>query len=67
MPSVVVDVKVKVGEKVTKGQAIVILESMKTETVLRTERAGRVVSVACKKGEMVSEGKELVEIADIEK
>ncbi|KAG8897362.1 hypothetical protein FRB99_008211 [Tulasnella sp. 403] len=66
MPSVVVDVKVNVGDVVKKGQVIVILESMKTESVLRTEKDGRVVSVACKKGEMVNEGKELVEIADLE-
>ncbi|KAG9029864.1 hypothetical protein FRB95_004782 [Tulasnella sp. JGI-2019a] len=65
MPSVVVDVKVNVGDVVKKGQAIVILESMKTETVLRTEKDGKIVSIACKKGEMVGEGKELVEIADL--
>jgi len=64
MPSVVVEVKVNVGDKVTKGQAIVVLESMKTESVLRSERDGQVVSVACKKGEMVAEGKELVVIVD---
>lgn len=60
MPSVVVDVKVAVGEEVKKGQAIVILESMKTETVLRAERDGKVKAVSCKKGEMVQEGFELV-------
>ncbi|TFK68234.1 hypothetical protein BDN72DRAFT_686158 [Pluteus cervinus] len=62
MPSLVVDVKVQVGDKVEKGQAIVVLESMKTETVLRTDFAGVVKSVGCKKGEMVAEGKELVDI-----
>lgn len=60
MPSVVVDVKVNVGDKVTKGQAIVILESMKTETVLRAEKDSVVKAVACAKGEMVKEGTELV-------
>ncbi|KAG8887801.1 hypothetical protein FRB98_008983 [Tulasnella sp. 332] len=65
MPSVVVDVKVNVGDMVKKGQAIVVLESMKTETVLRAEKDGRIMSIACKNGEMVAEGKELVEIADV--
>jgi len=60
MPSVVVDVKVSVGEDVKKGQAVVILESMKTETVLRAERDGKVKAVSCTKGEMVEEGRELV-------
>jgi len=60
MPSVVVDVKVQVGDAVVKGQAVVILESMKTETVLRAERDGIVKAVACHNGDMVEEGRELV-------
>jgi 3-methylcrotonyl-CoA carboxylase alpha subunit len=60
MPSLVVDVKVAVGDHIKKGQAVVVLESMKTETVLRAENDAIVVSVACAKGDMVDEGKELV-------
>jgi 3-methylcrotonyl-CoA carboxylase alpha subunit len=59
MPSVVVDVKVKAGDTVKKGQAVVVLESMKTETVLRAETDGVVKSVACAKGDRVEEGTEL--------
>ncbi|KAG6330601.1 hypothetical protein ID866_8489 [Astraeus odoratus] len=62
MPSLVVEVKVNVGDKVEKGQAVVVLESMKTETVLRAEIAGVVTAVGCTKGEMVEEGRELVDI-----
>ena len=62
MPSLVVEVKVKPGDKVEKGQAVVVLESMKTETVLRASEAGVVKSVGCKSGEMVEEGRELVDI-----
>ena len=62
MPSLVVDVRVKLGDRVEKGQAIVVLESMKTETVLRADVAGVVKAVGCKNGEMVEEGRELVEI-----
>ena len=64
MPSMVVEVKVGVGERVEPGQAIVVLESMKTETVLRASVSGVVRSVGCAKGEMVEEGRVLVEIAD---
>ncbi|KAJ7605060.1 carbamoyl-phosphate synthase L chain, ATP binding domain-containing protein [Mycena polygramma] len=35
MPSLVVEVRVKLGDRVEAGQAVVVLESMKTETVLR--------------------------------
>jgi 3-methylcrotonyl-CoA carboxylase alpha subunit len=64
MPSLVVEVRVKVGDKVEKGQAVVVLESMKTETVLRADVAGVVQAVGCKKGEMVQEGSKLVNIAE---
>lgn len=62
MPSLIVEVQVKVGDKVEKGQAIVVIESMKTETVLRANCAGTVKAVGCKGGEMVEEGRELVDI-----
>uniref|UniRef100_A0A0W0FX72 Putative 3-methylcrotonyl-CoA carboxylase n=1 Tax=Moniliophthora roreri TaxID=221103 RepID=A0A0W0FX72_MONRR len=62
MPSLVVEVKVRVGDKVEKGQSVVVLESMKTETVLRAGASGVVKAVGCKNGEMVEEGKELVDI-----
>jgi 3-methylcrotonyl-CoA carboxylase alpha subunit len=60
MPSLVVDIKVKAGDKIEASQALVVLESMKTEIVLRAGKAGVVRSVNCKQGEMVSEGHELI-------
>ena len=62
MPSLIVELRVKVGDRVEKGQAIVVIESMKTETVLRADSSGTVKAVGCKTGEMVEEGRELVEI-----
>lgn len=62
MPSLVVEVKVAVGDKVEKGQAVVVLESMKTETVIRSAAAGIIKAVGCANGEMVEEGRELVDI-----
>ncbi|QRV94875.1 carbamoyl-phosphate synthase [Ceratobasidium sp. AG-Ba] len=62
MPSLVVEVKVKVGDLVKKGDIVVVLESMKTETVLRAAVGGTVENVGCAAGEMVEEGKELVGI-----
>lgn len=66
MPSMVVDVKVEVGKAVKKGEIVVVLESMKTETVLRAESDGVVKLVECAKGDMVEEGKELVLIEVVE-
>lgn len=62
MPSLIVEVKVKVGDRVEKGQAVIVIESMKTETTLRADAAGIVKAVGCKNGEMVEEGRELVDI-----
>ncbi|PIL31045.1 transporter [Ganoderma sinense ZZ0214-1] len=66
MPSVVVEVKVRVGERVEKGEGVVVLESMKTETVLRAPVGGVVKAVGCRAGEMVEEGRELVEVEEEE-
>ncbi len=66
MPSLVVEVRVAVGERVEKGQAVVVLESMKTETVLRASVDGIVKAVGCVKNEMVEEGKELMVIEENE-
>lgn len=65
MPSVVVEVRVRVGERVEKGQPVVVLESMKTETVLRAPVAGVVTAVGCAQGEMVEEGRELVDVEEV--
>ena len=64
MPSLVVEVRVEVGQRVEKGQVVVVLESMKTETVLRAAADGVVRAVGCVKGEMVEEGRELVDIEE---
>ena len=64
MPSLVVEVRVKVGDCVEEGQAVVVLESMKTETVLRANVSGVVKAIGCKNGEMVEEGRDLVDIVE---
>jgi 3-methylcrotonyl-CoA carboxylase alpha subunit len=64
MPSLVVEVRVAVGERVEKDQVVVVLESMKTETVLRAPADGIVRAVGCAKGEMVEEGRELIDVEE---
>ena len=60
MPGVVVDVRVQVGAKVERGQTLMVLESMKTEIPLKADVSGTVKAVACAKGDMVAEGRELI-------
>ncbi|SPO29658.1 probable methylcrotonoyl-CoA carboxylase biotin carboxylase chain [Ustilago trichophora] len=63
MPCKIVDCKVRPGEKVKKGQTIVILEAMKTEISLKAQRDAEVQSVSgkCKVGGLVPEGSVLVQ------
>jgi propionyl-CoA carboxylase alpha chain len=57
----VVDVKIEEGEKVKKGQEILILEAMKMENIICTERDGVISSVHVEKGDNVAYGQVIVE------
>ena len=62
MPGIVVDVKVAVGDAVTEGQTLVVLEAMKMQNPLGAEAAGKITRVCCKKGEAVAAGALLLEM-----
>lgn len=54
-------IEVKVGQKVSSGDTLVILESMKMEMPVEAEEAGTVTAVLCKENDSVTEGAPLVE------
>jgi 3-methylcrotonyl-CoA carboxylase alpha subunit len=62
MPGTCRDVFVKPGDTVEKGARLVLIEAMKMEHEVRSPRAGKVKSVAARKGEPVSPGAPLVEL-----
>jgi 3-methylcrotonyl-CoA carboxylase alpha subunit len=64
MPGRVSAVKVVVGQPVTKGEELLVVEAMKMENALRAPRDGVVRAVHVSAGEMVSPGRALVEIGD---
>jgi 3-methylcrotonyl-CoA carboxylase alpha subunit len=64
MPGRVSAVKVGVGQRVTKGEELLIVEAMKMENALRAPRDGVVRAVHASVGEMVAPGRALVEIGD---
>jgi 3-methylcrotonyl-CoA carboxylase alpha subunit len=64
MPGTVERVLVSDGDIVERGQALVIVEAMKMEHVIRAPRLGRVQSVRVRPGETVHAGVALVELAD---
>lgn len=62
LPGVVVDLLVKVGDKVQTGDVTLILEAMKMESEIVSDCDGIVKSINVKKGETVNEDQVLVEI-----
>ena len=57
----VVDIRVKEGEDVKKGQELLILEAMKMENVICSERDGKIRRIAIKPSEAVAYGQLLLE------
>jgi len=60
MPGLIVDIKVTEGQTVEKGQALIVLESMKMENEIRAPRDATVTRVHANKGESVEQNKLLV-------
>jgi len=56
MPGRIVAVKVKTGERVVKGQALLILEAMKMEHTLTAPFDGEVASLSAGQGDQTAEG-----------
>ncbi len=64
LPGTVISVQVKEGDTVKVGDRLLILEAMKMENNINSDKEGRVVSVKVKPGDSVLEGGILIEIGD---
>ena len=53
MPGTILDVKVQNGQRVKKGQVLVILEAMKVENEIQAPCDGTVSSLSVRKGDSV--------------
>lgn len=60
MPGKVLDVFVKVGDRVAEGDKIAILEAMKMENTIRSPRNGTIASVGVAKGDNVQAGHTII-------
>jgi propionyl-CoA carboxylase alpha chain len=56
MPGLIVDIKVKTGDRVYRGQDLVIIESMKMESGVASPRDGTVKEINIKTGQAVESG-----------
>ncbi|MEM1120789.1 MAG: acetyl-CoA carboxylase biotin carboxyl carrier protein subunit [Bacteroidota bacterium] len=62
MPGLVLDILVESDQAVTKGDALLILEAMKMENVLKAEGDGVVKSIEVTKGTAVDKGQVIIEM-----
>jgi 3-methylcrotonyl-CoA carboxylase alpha subunit len=64
MPGKVVSFLAKAGEAISKGQALAVMEAMKMEHTISAPRDGVVAELLFAPGDQVSEGAELLRLAD---
>ncbi len=63
LPGRVLEVLVKVGDKVTEGQEVVILEAMKMENSITTDYAGEVKEIFVEPGDTVPTDGPMIDVA----
>jgi biotin carboxyl carrier protein len=61
MPGLIIDLKVKSGDTVKAGDALVILEAMKMENIIKASGEAVVKTVKVKKGDSVEKNQVLIE------
>jgi len=64
MPGVVVSTEVSLGDAVTKGQLLLVLEAMKMEHRITAPRDGTISELQVVQGEQVANGQLLVRLAE---
>jgi pyruvate carboxylase subunit B len=62
MPGTIIDVKVKIGDRVEAGDSVIVIEAMKMENEIESTTSGIVVAIHVTKGEAVSPDETLLEI-----
>lgn len=62
MPGLVLSIDVKEGQQVSAGDALMILEAMKMENVLKATSDGVIKSITCSEKDAVDKGQLLIEI-----
>ena len=67
LPGAVIQVLIKDGESVQKGQALMIIEAMKMEHTISAPRSGTVKRIYFTAGEQVAEGAQLLEFEEAAK
>ena len=62
LPGKVLDICVKIGDKVTIGTKVCCIEAMKMENNINSDREGTVIAIPIVKGDTVLEGDAIIEL-----
>jgi biotin carboxyl carrier protein len=62
MPATVRRIEVTVGQRVERGDTLILLEAMKMELPVKAPAAGSVQSIHCHEGDLVQPGAPLIEL-----
>ncbi|HET6202188.1 MAG TPA: biotin/lipoyl-containing protein [Planctomycetota bacterium] len=63
MAGVIVEVRVKPGDRIAAGQEVVVLESMKMQLPIAADVPGTVKAIRVKPGDFVNDGDPLLDLA----
>lgn len=64
MPGVIIEVSVKAGDTVSRGQQVAVLDAMKMHNVIGAPRDGKVAEVFVKAGQQVDHGEAIVKFEE---
>ncbi len=64
LPGTVINIMVREGDTVKIGQKLMVLEAMKMENNIDSDKDGKVVSIPVRPGQSVMEGDTLIEIGE---
>ncbi|PKP19967.1 MAG: acetyl-CoA carboxylase biotin carboxyl carrier protein subunit [Bacteroidetes bacterium HGW-Bacteroidetes-21] len=62
LPGVILELMVRVGDPVTVGQKMLVLEAMKMENNIESDKAGKITEIRFHKGDSVMQGDVLIVI-----
>lgn len=65
MPATVRKINVKVGDRIARGDTLIVLEAMKMELPVKAAASGAVEAINCREGDLVQPGTPLIEIEEV--
>ena len=62
MPGVIISVSVNEGDRISAGDEVCIMEAMKMQQIIRSDRAGAVLRIRVTRDQQVADGAALIEL-----